>query len=114
MDWEADVVNAFRADPKLKEIIGERDAPLGRSLYLAHPIQITDAGCLACHTTPDQTPASVVKAYGTGGGFGWKLNEIIGAQIVSGADGRSDRHGEHRVPDASRLLVAVFASCSSS
>ena len=83
VDWEADVVNAFRADGKLKEIIGERDGPLGRSLYLARPIQITDAGCLSCHTAPDQTPAAVVKAYGTSGGYGWKLNEIIGAQIVS-------------------------------
>jgi HAMP domain-containing protein len=83
VDWEADVVNAFRADAKLKEIIGERDGPLGRSLYLARPIQITDAGCLSCHTAPDQTPASVVKTYDTSGGYGWKLNEIIGAQIVS-------------------------------
>ena len=83
VDWEADIVNAFRADGKLKEIIGERDGPLGRSLYLARPIQITDAGCLSCHTAPDQTPASVVKAYGTSGGYGWKLNEIIGAQLVA-------------------------------
>jgi HAMP domain-containing protein len=83
VDWEADVVNAFRADPKLREIVGERDGPLGRALYLSHPIQITDPACLSCHTAPDQTPASVVKAYGTSGGFGWKLNEVVGAQIVS-------------------------------
>ena len=83
VDWEADVVNAFRANEKLSELIGERDAPLGRALYLARPIKITDAGCLSCHTTPDVAPASVVKAYGTSGGYGWKLNEIIGAQIVS-------------------------------
>ncbi len=83
VDWEADVVNAFRADPKLPEIIGERDAPLGRALYLARPIVVTDPGCLSCHTTPEATPASVVKRYGPNGGFGWKLNETIGAQIVS-------------------------------
>ncbi len=83
VDWEADVVNAFRADAKLPEIIGEREGPLGRSLYLSRPIQITDAACLSCHTSPEQTPASVIKAYGTTGGFGWKVNEIIGAQIVS-------------------------------
>jgi HAMP domain-containing protein len=83
VDWEADVVNAFRADTKLPEIIGERDGPLGRSLYLSRPIQVTDKACLACHTSPEETPASVVKAYGTSGGFGWKLNEIIGAQIVA-------------------------------
>jgi protein-histidine pros-kinase len=83
VDWEADVVNAFRADGKLAEIIGERDGPLGRSLHLARPIKITDAGCLACHTTPEVAPASVVKAYGTNNGYGWKLNETVGAQIVS-------------------------------
>lgn len=83
VDWEADVVNAFRADEKLKEVIGEREGPLGRSLYLARPIKITDAGCLACHTTPEMAPASVVKAYGSSNGYGWKLNEIIGAQIVT-------------------------------
>ncbi len=83
VDWEADVVNAFRADPKLSEIIGERQGPLGRSLHLARPIKITDAGCLSCHTTPEVAPASVVKAYGTNNGYGWKLNETVGAQIVT-------------------------------
>ena len=83
VDWEADLVNAFRSDVKLPEIIGERDASLGRALYLARPITITDPGCLSCHTTPEVSPASVVKRYGTSGGYGWKLNEIIGAQIVS-------------------------------
>src|SRR5450755_3818241 len=62
VEWEADVVNAFRANEKLPEIIGERDAPLGRALYLARPIKITDPGCLSCHTTPETSPASVVRA----------------------------------------------------
>ncbi len=83
VDWEADVVNAFRADEKLKEVIGEREGPLGRSLHLARPIKITDAGCLSCHTTPELAPVSVVKAYGTNNGYGWKLNETVGAQIVT-------------------------------
>ncbi len=83
VDWEADVVNAFRSDKKLGELIGERNTPLGRSLYLARPITIVDPGCLSCHTAPAATPASVVRRYGSSGGYGWKLNETIGAQIVS-------------------------------
>ncbi len=83
VDWEADVVNAFRASQGLQEVIGERESPLGRSLYLAHPITITDAGCLSCHTSAETAPASVVKAYGANNGYGWKLNETIGAQIVT-------------------------------
>ena len=83
VDWEADVVNAFRSNEKLTELTGERESPLGRVLYLAHPIKITDSGCLSCHTSAETAPASVVKSYGANNGFGWKMNEIIGAQIVT-------------------------------
>jgi HAMP domain-containing protein len=83
VDWEADVVNEFRRDPKRGEIIGERETPEGPSLFLSHPIQIKDPRCLACHLTPEEAPASLVRAYGPSNGFGWKLNEIIGAQIIS-------------------------------
>ncbi|HEY2346782.1 MAG TPA: DUF3365 domain-containing protein [Xanthomonadaceae bacterium] len=82
-DWEADIVNAFRADDHLAELTGERGGPLGNMLYLARPIRITDPGCLACHTSAALAPASLVKAYGPSNGFGWKLNDIIGAQVVS-------------------------------
>jgi protein-histidine pros-kinase len=82
-DWEADVVNEFRRDTERAEFIGERDTPNGRSLYLSHPIQITDPKCLACHATPEEAPASLVREYGPSNGFGWKLDEIVGAQIVS-------------------------------
>jgi HAMP domain-containing protein len=83
VDWEADIVNEFRRDPKRGEIIGERGTPEGPSLFLSHPIQIKDPRCLACHLTPEEAPASLVRAYGPSNGFGWKLNEIIGAQIIS-------------------------------
>ena len=83
VEWESDVVGAFRSDPKKKEMLGERDTPQGKSLYLAHPIQITDAKCLVCHDTPAVAPPTVLAAYGSANGFGWKLNEIIGAQIVT-------------------------------
>jgi HAMP domain-containing protein len=82
-DWEADLINEFRNNPEKTELIGERDTPAGRSLYLAHPIQIKDPACLSCHSTPDQAPATMIKLYGTANGFGWKHNEIVGAQVVS-------------------------------
>ena len=39
--------------------------------------------CLTCHSTPDKAPPEMIKLYGTANGFGWKLDEIIGAQVVS-------------------------------
>ena len=82
-DWEADVVNAFRQTSDTKEMVGERDTPTGRALYLARPIQITNAACLVCHSTPDAAPRTMIDLYGTANGFGWKMQEVIGAQIVS-------------------------------
>jgi protein-histidine pros-kinase len=82
-DWEADVVNAFRQMPDKPEIVGERDTPTGRALYLARPIQITSAACLVCHSTIEVAPKTMVSQYGDANGFGWKMNEIIGAQVVS-------------------------------
>jgi protein-histidine pros-kinase len=82
VDWETDLVNEFRRNESRAEIVGERDTPLGRSLYLSHPIKVSNEACLSCHTTPEQAPQPMLAAYPGGGGFGWKMNEIIGAQIV--------------------------------
>jgi protein-histidine pros-kinase len=82
VEWEADIVNFFRNNPDKKDFSGERDTPMGRSLYLARPIKAL-APCLVCHSTPEAAPPNVVKVYGSTNGFGWKENEIIGAQIVS-------------------------------
>jgi hypothetical protein len=82
-DWEADVVHQFRNNTKLTEFQKERDTPTGASLVLARPIKIGNVSCLTCHSTPDKAPPEMIKLYGSANGFGWKLDEIIGAQIVS-------------------------------
>jgi protein-histidine pros-kinase len=82
-DWEADVVNRFRQDNGQKEITGVRDTPSGKSLFMARPIQITNGACLVCHSTVDVAPKTMLDKYGTANGFGWKMQEVIGAQVVS-------------------------------
>ena len=81
-DWEADIIQILRDHPDQSEVMGERETPTGRSLYLAHPIK-TDASCLECHSIPASAPHAMVATYGTANGFGWKLNSLVGAQIVS-------------------------------
>ena len=83
VEWESDIVHEFRNNENRKELSGTRMTPSGLSMYLARPFQIKDAACLACHTTPEVAPPAMIKLYGSGNGFGWKLNEVIGAQIVS-------------------------------
>lgn len=82
VDWETDLVNEFRRDPARREIVGRRDTPLGPALYLSKPIAVDDPGCLSCHTTPEQAPQTMLAVYGREGGYGWRMGEVIGAQIV--------------------------------
>jgi HAMP domain-containing protein len=82
-DWEADLVNRFRSGTDKTELSGERDTPLGRMLYIARPLKIVNPACLQCHSTIEAAPKTLLDKYGTANGFGWNLNEIIGAQVVS-------------------------------
>jgi len=82
-DWEADIIQIFRNDPETGEINGERETPLGKSLYYARPIKIANKGCLTCHSTVDAAPETMIKLYGSSNGFGWQLDEVVGAQVVS-------------------------------
>ncbi len=81
-DWEADVVHFLRDHPEQKQSVGQREGAMGRDLYLASPIRSAHS-CLQCHSVPEAAPKSMLAVYGTQHGFGWKENEIIGAQIVS-------------------------------
>jgi methyl-accepting chemotaxis protein len=81
-DWETDIIRYFADHPGEKKLVGERDTPAGRQLYLARPMAVA-ASCLECHSTPDVAPAAMIKKYGSANGFGWQLNQIITAQIVS-------------------------------
>jgi methyl-accepting chemotaxis protein len=80
--WEADIIDYFRNHPEMKQLVGERQTAIGTSISLSQPIT-TDASCLTCHGSPADAPPTEVKTYGSVNGFGWKLNEIIGAQVVS-------------------------------
>lgn len=82
-EWQRVIVERMRSDANLKTLVSERDTPAGRILSMSKPIIITDQACLACHSTPDQAPASMIDLYGTKNGFDWKLNEVLGARIVS-------------------------------
>lgn len=82
-DWEADIINEFRHNPERDELITERQTPTGRVLTLAHPLQIKNEGCLVCHGRVEDAPETMLTDYGSANGFGWKLNETIGAQVVS-------------------------------
>ena len=81
-DWEADIIDDFRAHPAKQEIVLQRDTPTGVTINLARPL-VAKPACLACHSTPAAAPKSMIALYGPENGFGWHAGDIIGAQIVS-------------------------------
>jgi protein-histidine pros-kinase len=82
-DWEADLVEEFRKSEDKKEIVGERATPNGASLFIARPMRVSSMACLSCHDTAEDAPRTMVEKYGSANGFGWKMGDIVTAQIVS-------------------------------
>ena len=80
--FETEIVESFRNSP-MEQTQGFRTIPGGEIFYIARPLKIEKESCLRCHSVPSAAPASLVASYGSDNGFGWKLNEIVGAQIIS-------------------------------
>jgi HAMP domain-containing protein len=108
--FETDIVEKFRRDPKLPELRGLRPSPIGDNLYyIARPIQITKESCLVCHSTPDAAPKSQIATYGDRDGFGWQLNEIVGAQIVSVPAGSVFQSAARSFMVLMTISIVIFA-----
>ena len=75
-----------------------------------YTIKITNPKCLACHDTPSTAPETLLKTYGNSNGFGWKVNEIIGAQIVSVPMTLPLQRAEHAFYTFLALISIVFAA----
>lgn len=109
-DWEADIVHQFRQHGESKEIVSERAGATGRILYIARPIQITNTACLQCHSVPAAAPASMIRIYGEANGFGWKHNEVVGAQVVTVPMSVAVANAERTFQTFMLSLAAVFAA----
>ena len=108
-DWEGDIIQRFRSDPQMQQVIGARDTPMGKSLYLARPIR-AKAECLVCHSTAAAAPASLVARYGGDNGFGWQANEVVGAQVVSVPFANATANANREFRAFMIMLAVVFAA----
>ena len=108
-DWEGDIIQRFRNDPNAAEMVGERDTPMGKSLYLARPIR-NEAECAPCHSTPSAAPRTLIARYGASNGFGWQSNEIVGAQVVSVPFARATANADRAFRAVMISLIGVFAA----
>ncbi len=80
-NFETKIVNKFKNTDK-NTSSGYRTISGTKLYYTAKPFSVTNESCLRCHSTPERAPKSQLATYGRENGFGWKLNEVLGAQIV--------------------------------
>lgn len=81
-EWETTIIDYFRNNPQQQELIGDHITATGPMLYMARPIRITNESCLVCHGKVEAAPATMLSRYGRANGFGWKMQEVVGSQIV--------------------------------
>jgi HAMP domain-containing protein len=108
-DWEGDIIQRFRNDRQASEVIGDRDTPVGRLLYLARPIR-TDVTCAECHSKASVAPATLIARYGSSNGFGWQTDEVVGAQVVAVPYADATASAARAFRGFIVMLLAVFAS----
>ncbi|PSB03464.1 c-type heme family protein [Merismopedia glauca] len=89
-EFETAIVEGFRNKTLVGETRGFRSIPGGELFYVARPLSISKESCLRCHSVPENAPKSQLATYGKDSGkngkengFGWQLNEIVAAQIIS-------------------------------
>ena len=108
---EADMLAFFQAHPDCTSWSGP--LALDGRTYLAHfAVRRVETSCLRCHGDPQAAPASLRARYGVGGGFGRRVGDIAGLDMVAipVAAGGSNlaAHSLLALP-ISVALIALFA-----
>ncbi|MBF2057898.1 MAG: DUF3365 domain-containing protein [Cyanobacterium sp. T60_A2020_053] len=83
-DFETQIIEQFKQSNNLKFLQGFRQTSNGETVfYSARPLRVNSSSCLECHSDPSIAPLSMIRKYGQEGGFGWYLDKIVGAQVLS-------------------------------
>lgn len=108
-NFEKQLIERFRTEPNLKEISDFRTLPGGRVFYIARPLTIKKESCLRCHGIPSDAPKSQLATYGADNGYGWKLNEIVAAQMISVPAEEVLKQAHQSLALILLMLLGVFA-----
>ncbi|BAZ09249.1 sensor protein [Calothrix sp. NIES-4071] len=80
--FEANLILEFEQNRDTTSLSGFRSIKGEQLFYSAQPLIVKSQTCLKCHSSPSAAPKSHIKLYGDKNGYGWKLNQIIGTQII--------------------------------
>ncbi len=108
-DFETDLIKRFRQKDSLQQLTGFRNTLSGKKYFIARPFAVTKASCLECHSTPEVAPKSMIEHYGVTNGFGWKLNEIVAAQMIYVPASQVLQQARQSLIIVMGIVLAIFA-----
>jgi len=82
-DWEEDIIKKLKNDTQIVRDVRIRNAANGAFYTVSYPLRLGSEACMVCHSEPAKAPESLVALYGNKNGFGYHLNDLIAAQIIS-------------------------------
>jgi len=106
--WEGDIIRTFQANPGLETQTTERDTAGGGIISFSQPVRVINEGCLSCHSTPQAAPPSMIDVYGSANGFGWKVGDTVGAEVVSVPEAVPLARARQSLYSTMAALAAVF------
>lgn len=107
-DWEVGLLREFQADPQRRELSGEQGSGSQRQYYVARPIRMSSEACLYCHSTPAVAPRAMLARYGSANGFGWRMGEVVGLQLVRVSTAPAEAKAFNSVVVTIGSLTSVF------
>jgi methyl-accepting chemotaxis protein len=108
-DFEKNLIEQFRQNNNSKELEGFISTNKENLFYIARPFKITKPACLECHSIPDLAPKTMVQRYGKEAGFGWKMQEIVGAQIIYIPASKVLKDARESLVFTMGIVIGIFA-----
>lgn len=79
---DLELIQYFRDNPSQKRLRRKIKVD-GRDYAGQFNARRSKASCLRCHGKPDDAPKSLLERYGRKNGFGWKVGDVVGLDVVA-------------------------------
>jgi HAMP domain-containing protein len=109
-DFEMDLIERYRADSSLKELVVEGELS-GKPYLVSVSPSHTKKACLSCHGKPEEALDAIKTAYGVSSGYNYGPDgSVVGVVVVGVPAGNIDTIALERSLAVIALLTAVFTA----
>lgn len=107
-EFELGIFKQLQEQQTPELLSGYRSLEGKKLFYLARPLVMDDVKCLSCHGRPSNAPQNLIEMYGTQNGFGWKLDQVVAAQMVYVPADQILERGRQSLMAVINILLSLF------